>query len=722
MGFDSTAELMFKVSADTGDAAGNMQRFRGLLSKDLGTIAAEFEGWSKRVFGDITTLGGATKAGIAAVATAAVAAGGAVWAAAEKTARFAEEIEDAENKTGIAVEGLSKLRFAAERTGLGWHELVAMLVRYEAQVVKGAQGDEKALAAFRAIGIHQKDLKRGTEDLLPLLMKTSDAFHGMSSTVEKAAEARELFGRSGANTIEWLSLGSEAIRQFGERAAHLGRVLTEEDVIAAKAFKLANQELKAEMDGLWFQIGTVGLPILQKVSVFMIAVAETMKKDTGGPIAEIKAWEGFFGEWKKAAAEMENALKAATAATGDKKLITLPEPGKVKETETAFTALSGLLGTVKDRLAQLGTGEEQVQREAEKLWAELDKGAEALARLQKEGKAAPETVKREIAALKELAELIPQLQESASVRLREEAAEKQVSAERELQDRLAGLQTQTLERRQAAWLVEVDALRAKFQEEGLITDSMWTLLLDIEQAGLANIQRQREEAFAAEMAQAQQWMAGVVAQRMTTNERLAFFYEQDLQRWSEVELAKAQKDQGPGEKLALEQQYALNREAALQRYGQELQVLYNSQGWQGMFGEPFAQALREDEQLLREWAESADQAMMMVRISGEVTSESLRRGFRNFSQGMGQNIAQAIVYKKSIGEAMREAAASTLASIAAESFMYAIYSAGLGFVRLAQHDYAAAGQAFTAAAIFGGVGAAAAVAGRMIAPAQGKGK
>jgi hypothetical protein len=65
---------------------------------------------------------------------------------------------------------------------------------------------------------------------------------------------------------------------------------------------------------------------------------------------------------------------------------------------------------------------------------------------------------------------------------------------------------------------------------------------------------------------------------------------------------------------------------------------------------------------------------------------------------MGQNIAQSVLYSKSIGEAMRASVASTLAGLASESIVYAIYSTGLGFLRLAQHDYAAASQAFQAAA------------------------
>jgi hypothetical protein len=94
------------------------------------------------------------------------------------------------------------------------------------------------------------------------------------------------------------------------------------------------------------------------------------------------------------------------------------------------------------------------------------------------------------------------------------------------------------------------------------------------------------------------------------------------------------------------------------------------------------------------------------------------QAFGSFGQAMGQNIAAAIVYKKSIGEAMRTAAAESLAALSARALTEAIFATAYGFILLAQRDFTGASQAFTAAAMFGSVGVAAAVAGRAIAPSQ----
>jgi hypothetical protein len=85
-----------------------------------------------------------------------------------------------------------------------------------------------------------------------------------------------------------------------------------------------------------------------------------------------------------------------------------------------------------------------------------------------------------------------------------------------------------------------------------------------------------------------------------------------------------------------------------------------------------------------------------------------------FQEGMGSSIAQAIVYEKSIGAAMASALKATLASLSAEALIQAIKATALGFLRLAEHDYAAASQAFTSAGIWATVGGVAGVAGRAL--------
>ena len=131
--------------------------------------------------------------------------------------------------------------------------------------------------------------------------------------------------------------------------------------------------------------------------------------------------------------------------------------------------------------------------------------------------------------------------------------------------------------------------------------------------------------------------------------------------------------------------------------------------------------LKKNETQLTGWGahavETASQVQRAFTEVGATGHDALMR----FDQAMGANIASAIVHGRSISDAMRSALAATLESIAAESLVQAIYSTALGFLRLAQWDFAGAESAFTAAAIFGTVGGAAAVAGKFATSQTGAG-
>ena len=92
---------------------------------------------------------------------------------------------------------------------------------------------------------------------------------------------------------------------------------------------------------------------------------------------------------------------------------------------------------------------------------------------------------------------------------------------------------------------------------------------------------------------------------------------------------------------------------------------------------------------------------------------------QKFGEAMGRNIVQASTYGRSIRQAAMEAARATVESIAAKSLVEAIYSTAFGFLHLAEFDFAAAAQAFEAAAIFSAVGGAAAGMGAVLPSSTG---
>src|ERR1035441_8051792 len=91
MPFDSIADLLFRIGADSSDAESNIQRFRGVFGKNLGDMQSDFEAWSAKMFGTLSTPAGIATAGGAVLAAGIVAAGSGALHAARQDAPYVEE-------------------------------------------------------------------------------------------------------------------------------------------------------------------------------------------------------------------------------------------------------------------------------------------------------------------------------------------------------------------------------------------------------------------------------------------------------------------------------------------------------------------------------------------------------------------------------------------------------------------------------------------------------
>jgi len=721
MAIDSSANLLFNISADPSAAQANIGRFRGLLSKDLGAMGAEFSSWSNSVFGNLTTVSGGFAAVGAALAAGVVAAAGAMSAAADKAATYALEIGKGSARTGIAAEEMSKLRYAADFAGVKYESLVNGLTRFASTIDKARDSTSQQAAAFHRMGISQAEIEAGSRNMLPLLYRVTDAFHDQMTQVERSAMARELFSRGGIELVGMLGRGSAALKEFGDEAARLGLIMSGEDVLAAKELKASLHELHAMSEALALSFGKLSMPIKTDFLIGIQGMIGGMKAALTGGSGDLASLirnfaTGFAVASTEAAERIKRNVRAGMDGIGEG----LEAPGKTAKEATAdFWGLTNVLEQLRAKSAAAQGEEAKLGQEFAHLRLELGKTGAEFVKLRDAGKLDPEAIKREQAAMGGMFSALMKAEQGAYKELfakRDAAVE---AAGVDLQQRLLAQQERTAEGERAAWEEEIVKLTAHLTKAKTLTVANEALIGELKKAGHYKIAREQNDAFVRELESLQHHLAGIFQARHTNIERLKWQYDQDLVKFGQVEEAKSLKAESTEEEREIiRRQYDMNRAAAFARYGEEMTALYNSQGWRGLFGAEFAQGLRGNEAMLREWAYSSQQSLMMVRVASESLKEMALSAFGSFGQAMGQNIASAIVYKKSIGEAMRAAAAESLAALSARALTEAIFSTAYGFILLAQRDFTGASQAFTAAAMFGAVGVAAAVAGRAIAPSQ----
>jgi hypothetical protein len=398
-------------------------------------------------------------------------------------------------------------------------------------------------------------------------------------------------------------------------------------------------------------------------------------KEVGkGGFSPISLAAEFSTQLAIAAQESERRLRAALTQTGTKSGELLPEKSvkQLKHVQTEFSGLSTILNQVRAQLAEFGSEEDKIAFRSIELGRQIAEASDKLRELLAAGKVSAEDFRQEMAALGQLVGLVPELAKSqydALEKLRAEKAAAEAQAERERLDREAA-------ERAAAFLQTLQDL-------------------------------QREQ-------------AAIIFARLTTSERLAFLYQQDLERFSEVEEAKALAvASNEAERDAISAQFALNRQAALETYQADLQAFYNSQGWRGVFGDVFARDIRQNEELFREWSESANQSLLLVQVAVEDLKNMSIQAFNQLAKGMGASIAHAIIYKQSIGEAMRATTAAVLEALASQAYYKAIWATAEGLLALVSGNFGAAAKAFAAAALYGAIATGASALGRAVAPQSG---
>lgn len=124
----------------------------------------------------------------------------------------ADHLNDLSQRTGIAVEDLDALGFAAEQNGSNLDQVSGALGKLAKNMAEAAGGSAEAIATFRQFGITQQELKSGSITTTEAMAKIADKLAEMPDGWQKTAAAQRVFGKSAADLIPLLNAGGDAIR------------------------------------------------------------------------------------------------------------------------------------------------------------------------------------------------------------------------------------------------------------------------------------------------------------------------------------------------------------------------------------------------------------------------------------------------------------------------------------------------------------------------------
>lgn len=245
----------------------------GRLFVDLLARTASFESgldksrrksrkFSKGVTADLKKVG----IGFAALGAAAAVGLGVLV---KKSIDAADNLSKLAQKTGISVESLSGLAFAADQSGIDLETLSARMVNLARRAKEGDRGVLSYRQAFDKLGISLRDNNgqlKGTEELL---LEVADSFSQMEDGTLKAALATDLFSNQGVALIPFLNQGAAGIRKMKDEAAELGLIMDTETALGAERFNDNLGKLQGALTG-------IGNTILAETAPMMVLLSDSM--------------------------------------------------------------------------------------------------------------------------------------------------------------------------------------------------------------------------------------------------------------------------------------------------------------------------------------------------------------------------------------------------------------------------------------------------------------
>jgi hypothetical protein len=286
---------------------------------------------------------------IAGIGTKFAALGAAMWTpllgAAKSFAESGTQLLLMSQRTGVSVEALSALKFAAAEAGVEAEDLEHGFKHMGQTVQHAADGSHEAQQALAGLGTSVSELMNLTPD--KQFERLADGIAKIQNPTTRAARAIELFGRGGLALLPLLNKGAAGIAELRSEAERLGLVKSKESVDNAFRLEKAFQAVHKAVNAVWNTIGGAIAPLLT---------------DIFNGVIPFIAW---IRQWAKENKAVFNALLAIGGAAsaigaaligvaGAFKMITLVISPIVAIMSLVSSLISGLIGIVGLFLTPLG--------------------------------------------------------------------------------------------------------------------------------------------------------------------------------------------------------------------------------------------------------------------------------------------------------------------------------------------------------------------------------
>jgi len=179
-------------------------------------------------------------------------------------ANDADSLNKMSQKTGIAVESLQELRYAANLAGSSLDSVIVATKFLSRAITEAKDGTQQYVDSFKNLGIRLEDIKNLNPE--EQFYKIAGAIADIKNPTERTARAIEFFGRSGTELIPMLKNGSAGLKAMAEEFRKYGTTVDTATAQAAEDFNDTLERTIVSMKGIFAIISAQMLPTMQKLA------------------------------------------------------------------------------------------------------------------------------------------------------------------------------------------------------------------------------------------------------------------------------------------------------------------------------------------------------------------------------------------------------------------------------------------------------------------------
>ena len=238
----SLSRLFVRIGADTRELEQGVSSATGKLSQFGQSIGRVGAGMTKYITGPMTI------------------AGGALTALAVKTGNYADEILDLAAATGHSTDRIQEFQAVADRAGVATTAFTDASRALTMAMGRGAEGSATFRRGIEKLGLSYEELKAVSPDERMSILMTS--LQNVEDAGQRAAIGNQVLRGSYEQLAPVLSMTETEMQKVISQAHETGRVMSEDGLNSADAFRKGLDELKAEFTGLFRTIAVDIMPVL----------------------------------------------------------------------------------------------------------------------------------------------------------------------------------------------------------------------------------------------------------------------------------------------------------------------------------------------------------------------------------------------------------------------------------------------------------------------------